>query len=443
LGTVAEAQKRRGIGRHNRVLLSGAYGNGNFGDWALLEALLETVRAVEGVDISVLTSGRAELPDRFQVSTLQSTSLRDRLRGLLWADTVIYGGGGLVNESPNAPLGLAPRLILNILLPRLLGRRVVVYNVGVEKVETARGRDCIRRLLPLADFLAVRDEQSRRRLADLGVPAPRVRVGADPVLSAANMLPVAQSGKEAGQFRVGVNLCLWANSQSSDEERAKFAAFLDALAAQIRALVGRTGCRLTGIVCVQGTPGDDMVALRGLQDRLGTNIPMEVTDVSQCSVEEMVGLLSGLDFFVATRFHAVLTAAMAGVPFFAISYSPKVGDLVRSLGLEESCFDPREEPVEKLGERFDKAWTRRAEGVQRAQEACQVLRRSLGLVQEELLGLLRSPAPRRRSLGGGVLQGLRISSILLAFIIRYLLYRAFQRPHRTRPIAETPWIMER
>jgi len=53
----------------------------------------------------------------------------------------------------------------------------------------------------------------------------------------------------------------------------------------------------------------------------------------------VLGLVSKMSTVVAMRLHALIFAARAGVPPFALAYDPKVRQLMKLLGLEESTVD--------------------------------------------------------------------------------------------------------
>ena len=49
------------------------------------------------------------------------------------------------------------------------------------------------------------------------------------------------------------------------------------------------------------------------------------------TTEEYVSLISNLDFLIGMRLHALVFSALAGVPFLAVSYDPKVDRFVKGM----------------------------------------------------------------------------------------------------------------
>jgi len=49
------------------------------------------------------------------------------------------------------------------------------------------------------------------------------------------------------------------------------------------------------------------------------------------TTEEYVSIISNLDFLIGMRLHALVFSALAGVPFLAVSYDPKVDRFVKGM----------------------------------------------------------------------------------------------------------------
>ena len=54
----------------------------------------------------------------------------------------------------------------------------------------------------------------------------------------------------------------------------------------------------------------------------------------------MLSLIAGLDLLLAMRLHALVFAAVCGVPFVGMPYDPKVNAFLRLMGETESIFQP-------------------------------------------------------------------------------------------------------
>lgn len=355
------AQTRSGS-RHEtsvRVLLSGAYGNGNFGDWAILESLLNSLGDMPNIEAAVLTSGRVKLPGHIQARTFSSAGFLSRLRALLWARVVVFGGGGLVKEDPQSPLNLPLRLVLDLLLPSLLSRQTIVYSIGVDKIRTKWGNYYTRRLIPLASPIVVRDGASQKNLESAGVRPSEITLGADAAMS--GFLSEIQS-KEAESKRrasIGVNLCLWGNAMSEEADRQKFDRFLDTAAAALSRLAEENGASITGVICCTNTLADDRISLERFQAKLSTDVAFGLVDASQYSMADMAALLQSFDLFIGTRLHSVIAAGLAKVPVLTVSYASKVKELAHEIDMDDFCYDLEHESVEEFAAKLDAAWESR------------------------------------------------------------------------------------
>lgn len=73
----------------------------------------------------------------------------------------------------------------------------------------------------------------------------------------------------------------------------------------------------------------------------------------------MKAIIGRLDFFLATRMHAMIHSISCGIPTLGISYSHKVKGLMRSLKLEEYFLGIEEMNYDKLIEKFGEIWLNR------------------------------------------------------------------------------------
>src|SRR5690625_3113260 len=127
-----------------RVLISGYYGYGNFGDEALLAGLLSLIREL-GAEPLVL-SGQ---PERTRAE--HGVEAVHRYRGLPGAlrraDALISGGGGLLQDASSSR---SLSYYLGVLrLARLAGLRTMVYGQSIGPLSSAGLRRVGRGLRPI------------------------------------------------------------------------------------------------------------------------------------------------------------------------------------------------------------------------------------------------------------------------------------------------------
>jgi len=57
------------------------------------------------------------------------------------------------------------------------------------------------------------------------------------------------------------------------------------------------------------------------------------------TVSEHLDLIGSFDYFIGSRFHSCIFAMLESVPFVALSYLPKVSEIMNDLGLSDLCLN--------------------------------------------------------------------------------------------------------
>ncbi|MBE3588160.1 MAG: polysaccharide pyruvyl transferase family protein [Thermoanaerobacteraceae bacterium] len=176
--------------RPPRVVVSGYYGFRNLGDEAVLLAMLEafksqwaqrrTGRRDGTLQVVVLSNDSGQTRRLYGVEAVNRWHIKEIYRVLREADLLISGGGSLLQDVT----GIKSLLYyLGVMwLAVQLKKPVVFYAQGIGPVRTALGRFLVRRVANRARLIIVRDEQSARDLARMGVDGPPVHVTVDAAL---------------------------------------------------------------------------------------------------------------------------------------------------------------------------------------------------------------------------------------------------------------------
>ena len=297
------------------VLLVGAFGQGNPGDQALLQAFRW---ALDGWPLAVVThdaGGRD--PDDHAVSP---TSIPAVIRAVAASETVVLAGGTIFKTLH--PSAQRPRLDLLLRAAaltggaRALGRRVAMVGVGVGCLDGAAARRLARIVARQATLLVLRDERSAEALAASGTPGP-LRVGSDPAWAVIDgeAWPASPTGREAEDIGLVVN-------HEADVPEDTVVSALAPFAAAGRRII---------VMPWQSGPfgrGEQQAAER-IARRLGAhaNAVAPPLDLSEAAVA-----LRGCAAVLTQRFHAMHAAAAAGIPIVAVDHEAKMGSLARRLG---------------------------------------------------------------------------------------------------------------
>jgi polysaccharide pyruvyl transferase WcaK-like protein len=141
-------------------------------------------------------------------------------------------------------------------------------------------------------------------------------------------------------------------------------------------------------------------------------------DFSRSRLPDVLEEFQSLDILIAMRFHAIVIASLANVPFLPLVWDEKVWHLCTELGVIDGIVDLREGQQEQIVNRLKGVWTDRGARVQtaeqRVRELQQRLDRSKSIVKNALT-LRPKPGLFDRSLGAVLLLFIcasRLSSLI-------------------------------
>jgi polysaccharide pyruvyl transferase CsaB len=294
-----------------RVFLAGAFGQGNPGDEALLSAFAQGLRDHRPVVASTNPSATVSehgLPSVAREDIARVVQLIAR------ADAVVIAGGTIFKAlhpaSGRPPLALLRRTGALAAMTRALRKPLALVGVGAAPLEGAAARRLARAIVHSADLLILRDEESAEHLAGIGAPTP-FRVGADPAWI---LLPDPQvtGHRSAGPVVVALS------------HLAGGADIADRLAAGLQP-VADAGIPLR---LDPWQPDGDGELADAVARRLGGRA--EIAPGPRDLPAARDGM-AGARLVLAQRFHALVTAASAGVPALAVAHEPKLAGLARRL----------------------------------------------------------------------------------------------------------------
>lgn len=348
-----------------RVTVSGYYGFGNAGDEAILAALKQGLSAlIPGVAFTVLSGDPAATAGMHGVAAISRTNPVAVIRAIRASHLVISGGGSLLQDV-TGPRNI-PYYLGVIHLARSLRKPVMVYAQGIGPVRGRLGKALIPRVLNGVSLITARDEESAQLLRSLGVTRPPIFVTADASLalepaSAVEPAPAGEDGPMDVPPGRGPLIGLALRSWHEGVDVPGLAALADLLAS-------RLGARL--VFLPMHRPGDREVA-EAVLVRMRT--PGTILDRTS-HPRRLLALLSRFDLVIGMRLHALILAAIAGVPMIGLSYDPKIDNFLRSLEWE-ACWS-----VADL--RADRVVTQAAGALARADELKAALARRLPILRE-------------------------------------------------------------
>lgn len=318
-----------------RVAFFGETGIGNYGNEASLVAGL---RLLDGTGARALAV--AQLPAVVEatygvdaVDIKHPSAPRRGVKGLLGrvadvvhlgrtvrsVDAVVVPGTGIFEGQGQRPRGIPFSLCWLAAWSRLHRRPLLLLSVGVDGQGSPGVRWLLARTLSWSDVVTVRDEESARGVAGLGVrrEAPVVP---DLVLRREPVTAAPAPGTARTDPLVAVGVMDWGGTER-DADREVYTGRSVAL---VRALLD-TGARVR---VVTGEDLDLRVA-REVVRRVREADPGAVVELSEArTVEDVAHALGGCHALVAARYHNLVAAVSEGVPVVGTGYGPKQASLV-------------------------------------------------------------------------------------------------------------------
>lgn len=339
------------IRRHNRpkrdrdgVVICGAYGRSNAGDDAILEAILQEMRAIDpDMPITVLTKDPKATRLTYRVRTAGRMDVLTWKKAMRHAALYINGGGSLIQDvTSRRSLWF---YLHNIQAAHKAGCKVQMYGCGIGPVLREQHRQLAARVLNASvDVITLREPDSLKELQSMGVTKPEILLTADPALT----LPAANSDEiDSVLLRSGIPprgnyLCFALRNWKGFEEKTP----LFGQAAQY-------AYETYGLTPVFAAVEKHLDPVAGRLAAAGLKIPHYFLDDAG-SAGTIIGALSRMQAVVSMRLHALIFAAGQGIPLAGVVYDPKVSAFLRYIG-QENFQDLSSLTLERLKAMIDQA----------------------------------------------------------------------------------------
>ncbi len=308
------------------ILISGYYGFDNIGDESILRTLVTSLRErIPDCSLTVLSHDPAATREKYGVEAVERMSPLAIARAVRRCDMLISGGGSLLQDVTSSK-SLHYYLAI-IRFAQLLGKKVFIYSQGIGPIEKDADRRATARALRRADGIVVRDERSAALLAEIGVPAERVVITADPVI---RMKKTDRAVGETILRRAGVTqdgrpVVGWAIRERNRDSR-----FVAEVLRSIRWLKETYNAQS---VLIPFHYEEDGEVCRHIASQLPDDTAV-CLDEKYLS-EDMLSIIGCMDLLVGVRLHSLIYAAIMGVPLIGISYDPKCTAFLNSVGLDK------------------------------------------------------------------------------------------------------------
>jgi len=306
------------------VLICGAYGHGNSGDDAILEAIIREMREIDpDMPIWALSRRPKETRERFGIGAVHHFNFFGFMRIMRKTRMYLSGGGSLIQDATSRRS--LWYYLKSIKMAKKRGNLTVMYGCGIGPVGHKGGRKQTARIINrYVDAITLREDSSLEELKQLGVDRPEIVLASDPVLA----LPSAPEEEvTAALTQYGLNpdgryLCFALRNWQGFHEKAPIFA---AAANRAYEVYGLTP---VFVAINHRSDGDAANAVTGL-----LQTPYHV--ISEPLTSGLaIGIMSRMTAVVAMRLHGLVFAASRGVPLIGVDYDPKVTAFLQYAGQE-------------------------------------------------------------------------------------------------------------
>ncbi len=289
------------------VLISGYYGDKNFGDEAILYVLVQKLRDVVK-NICVLSSDPKYTKEIYLVDSVYKFDLFQILKETFKSQVLISGGGSLLQDATS--LKSLIYYLFVIFTALVLKKDVIIFAQGIGPINSKLGQYLTKTLLKKAKLVTVRDTKSYELLKSWSIDSLNIN---DPVFGLS--LP-----QNTPMNRVGVQLRKWKTLTPK---------FLNELAFYINKNFSH---KEIYIYSLQDSY-DMQVCQEFAQILLNINPKIKLKIEHNLIVPNIISSFRNLDFMISMRFHGCLLALKYGIRTCALSYDKKVEKLANDLDI--------------------------------------------------------------------------------------------------------------
>ena len=313
---------KRPAGLRDGVVICGAYGKGNSGDNAILNAIVEQLHHIDpDLPITALSRDPMETKLCAGIDAVYTFSVFKIGRLLRRTKLYISGGGTLMQDATSTRSLLY--YLFSIRQAHRCGCKVMLYGCGVGPISKERNQKRTAKVLNrYVNTISVRDRYSIDTLEQLGVTEPEIHLNADPALlidppdTDELRSYLRRSGLVEGKSYVMIALRPW---DGFTEKIGAFAAAAEYLH------------REYGLIPLLYAmePARDEAAVKAVAEKI--HCPHLVLSAGTNGAE-ILALVRRMSLVISMRLHTLIFASGQGVPVVGIVYDPKVSGFLDYLG---------------------------------------------------------------------------------------------------------------
>lgn len=345
-------RQSRAAHRRDGALVCGAYGRGNAGDDAILEAIVTELRQVDpDLPVWVLSRKPKETRLKYRVNSIYTFNLFRFLPRMCRTRLYINGGGSLMQDvTSHRSLWF---YLFTISAAKLLGNKVLMYGCGIGPINSpANRRRAAAVLQKRVDVITLRDTHSRSELDAMGVTVPQIVQSADPTVILPAAPPEVIDGvlENHGLDPKGRYVCFSLRPWAGFGERAHiFGQAADYMWEKYG----------LAPVFLPVEPRLDVEAARQAAAHIKKAPYVIFPDTGGSA--HTIGLFARMQVVVSMRLHALVFAAGQAVPLVGVVYDPKISSFLSYIG-QDLYTGLNDLSLDTLTAQLDAAYARVGDG---------------------------------------------------------------------------------
>jgi colanic acid/amylovoran biosynthesis protein len=268
------------------------------------------------------------------------------------ADLVITTGGTYLVENYNLE-----RRLNQFRIDAIVGKDPVFFTQSLGPFNKDYNRQELKPVFDRSPLILLRDSRSRDHIVDLVDDPGKCHVVADAVFALADTDRIAgilASSEVPVTGRVAISVRHWNYVKGGGDGMRRY---LDSIRNIVTTLVREQGKEVTFLSTCQGVPEyahDDSKAANAIVAELDPEVASHVSvDASFHTPEQLMALVKGFDFVVATRMHMMIMSLCVGTPVLPIAYEFKTKEVAKRIGVSDVLLDIDTVTVEEAREKLD------------------------------------------------------------------------------------------
>jgi polysaccharide pyruvyl transferase CsaB len=291
-----------------KAVLCGYYGMGNAGDEALLVSLLQMLPTE--VEPIVLSGNPQATKKSYGVASCDRKSTFALLKVLQQSDVFIWGGGSLMQDATSiaSPIYYAGLMAL----AQQRGLKTIAWAQGIGPLNKSLTRWLTKQVLLGCNAVSVRDQASAKLLSNWQI---KPLIAPDPVWALQSQTPPTLPDTDKSMVAVVLR-----SHPLLTPER---------LQTLIQALQDFQTKSNSFILVIPFQPAQD----QAIAEQIASQLQQDYAIMSIPNPQQLKGLFKKVKMAIGMRLHSLIMAAAEGCRCFALSYDPKVAQLMSELNL--------------------------------------------------------------------------------------------------------------